>query len=150
MGGGLVADKVIEIAGFNRLFPEVETGVYVEGFGLSTRRSADTTTQIANGASLSAEIDCGSRVLGAILMPAAWDAANLTFQFATESGGTFVDLYDDAGTEYLVVAAASRAIALHQAAFKNVPFLKIRSGTAALPVNQTDDRDLTLVFSEAL
>lgn len=108
---------------------------------------AETVT-IASGASLSAEINCRGRVPKRIIMPAAWTAANLTFQTGLVTGGSFTDKYDPAGTEYLVVAAAGREIPLPYDAFAAIPFLKIRSGTAAAAVLQAADRTLTVVFWE--
>lgn len=102
---------------------------------------------IAINASLSAEIDLGtSKVLCGIIMPAAWDAAGLTFQAAAASGGTFANLYDQYGTEKAMVAAASRYIPLDDPGFwLGVRYLKVRSGTAASAVNQTAARTITLV-----
>lgn len=107
------------------------------------------TVVIASGASLSAEIDCRGRVLAEIQMPATWTAANLTFQYATAAGGSYANMYDPAGTEYTVVAAAASGITMALAAFAGKPFLKIRSGTAGAAVAQGADRTLTLVFREA-
>jgi hypothetical protein len=107
------------------------------------------TVVIANGATgLSGEVDLQGYKLAAIQMPAAWQAANLTFLGATESGGTFQSVYDDSGTEVTVAAAASRCIVIDAAAmsFAALRFLKFRSGTAATPVNQTADRTLTLIL----
>lgn len=103
------------------------------------------TVVIASGASLSAEIDLRGRLLTEIQMPGAWTAANLTFTDAYASGGSFGAMYDDAGTEYTVVAAASRNITVNPNAFRK-PFLKVRSGTASAAVNQGADRTLTLLF----
>lgn len=106
------------------------------------------TVTIGSGASLSGEVDLEGYKLAAIIMPAAWTAANLTFQASDASAGTFADVYDDAGTEVSVTAAVSRAIGMDAAmpelaAFR---FLKIRSGTTATPVAQGADRTLTLVL----
>lgn len=114
----------------------------------ATGNTRTITATIANAASLSGEIDLEGFKLAAIIMPAAWDAANLTFQASDVSGGTFQNVFDDAGTETTVTAAVSRSIGMDAAmpelaAFR---FLKIRSGTSALPVNQTAARTLTLVL----
>lgn len=100
---------------------------------------------IANGASLSGAIDLENFRLGRIIIPAAWTAANLTFQTSPDDG-TYSDLYDAAGYEYtIVVGGASRAIIVPLADFIGIRFLKIRSGTAGVAVNQAADRVLTLV-----
>lgn len=99
---------------------------------------------IANGASLSNGIDIGTKTLLAIHMPALWTAANLTFQ-ASEDGVTYDDLYDGVGTEKTIVVGATRYIYLTPADWVGVPYLKIRSGTASVPVNQGAARSITLV-----
>jgi hypothetical protein len=78
-------------------------------------------------------------------MPAAWTAASLTFQGSAD-GTTYGDLYD-AGTEMSTAAGASRVIHLDWTKFVGLRFLKIRSGTTGVPVNQGGDRVLTLVLS---
>lgn len=106
------------------------------------------TVTIANGASLSGELPVGRgcTVVG-IVMPAAWTAANLTFQ-ASHDGTTFNNLYDN-GTEYTITAAISRYIAVDPNKFDSISRLKVRSGTAGAPVNQTGaDRAITLVVRD--
>lgn len=103
-----------------------------------------TGATIANGTSLSATVDIGGTTLAGIVMPAAWDAANLTFQ-ASHDGTSFNNLYDALGGEKTVTAAASRFIALDPADFAGVRYLKLRSGTSGTPVNQTVNRTVTLL-----
>lgn len=90
---------------------------------------------IANGASLSSAIDLDENGIVALQMPSAWTAANLTFQ-GSYDGVTFADVYDSAGTELSVTAAASRYIVLTPATFAGLRHLKVRSGTTGTPVNQ--------------
>lgn len=104
---------------------------------------------IANAASLSGEVDLEAYRLVGIHMPAAWTAANLTFQAAPASAGTFNDVTDDAGVEVLVTAAAAKAIVIGtatKAAIGLLRFIKIRSGTGATPVAQGAERILTLIL----
>lgn len=98
---------------------------------------------IANGASLSDAVDITAGLLIAIQMPAAWTAAVLTFQ-ASHDGVTFADVYDSAGAERSVTVAAGRHVTLDTANF-GMRFVKVRSGTAAAPVNQGAQRVLQLV-----
>ena len=105
------------------------------------------TVVIASGASLSGVLSLVGKTLTDIIMPSAWTAANLTFQYSDSENGTFVDMYDDAGTEYLVVAGASRGISLDPRAFVGKNFLKIRSGTSGTPVNQGAARTLTCILA---
>lgn len=118
------------------------------GTAVSYADSTDIlTATIANGASLSGEIDLGDHKILLIYMPAAWTAANLTFQVANVSGGTFQDLYDDGGVEVNVTAAVSRAIGidLNAGPLAGARFIKIRSGTTGTPVNQGAARSIVLV-----
>lgn len=116
------------------------------------RRNQTKPVVIANGASLSGAVSCEGQTLVGIQMPAAWTAAALTFQVATDSAtGTFQDAYDDGGTEISVTAAASHFIPINTLAkqLRNVRFLKVRSGTGGVPVNQAAARTLVLVFADA-
>jgi hypothetical protein len=76
-------------------------------------------------------------------MPAAWTAANLTFQ-VSHDGTNFFNLYDKDGTEYTVTADASRAIILPLSDWVGIEHLKIRSGTAAAAVNQGAERTIVI------
>lgn len=111
--------------------------------------SAVLTATIANGASLSDEIDMGGYNLLGIIMPAAWDAAAITFAASDATGGTFVPVYDDAGAEISVTAAAGHAIGiattLKAGSLAPFRFVKLRSGTAGAAVNQTAQRTLLVV-----
>ena len=80
----------------------------------------------------------------AILMPSAWTTAGLTFQVSVD-GTTFFNLYDDSGAEVSVSTAANRAVYIPAAYFWGMRFLKVRSGTAAAPVNQGAARTLQVV-----
>lgn len=107
-------------------------------------RIETVSATIASGQSLSGAVNlAGCRLVG-LVMPAAWTAASLTFQ-VSHDGTTYNDLYDDAGNEYTVVAAASRYIGLVGMDWEAVRFLKVRSGTAATPVNQAAQRVIVLV-----
>jgi len=103
---------------------------------------------IANAASLSGEVDLGGASRIAIQMPAAWTAANLTFQASDESGGTFADVVNDAGTEIVVTATISQVIVIVTALkeLAGLRFIKIRSGTSATPVAQGAERVLKVLL----
>lgn len=100
---------------------------------------------IAINDSLSAAIDLGTARLGRIAMPAGWNAANLTLQTSVD-GVTFNNLHKDDGTEYTITAAAGRSILVPLADMLSVRYLKLRSGTSALPVVQTAARSIVLVL----
>lgn len=102
---------------------------------------------IANGASVSSAIDLGDAQLTAIWMPAAWTAASITFEVSLD-GTTWRQLYFGAGV--LTVAAAGGAAANLTFALARDPFIgwryvRIRSGTTAVPVNQLAERELFAV-----
>lgn len=104
---------------------------------------------VANGASLSNTIKLEGRALSGILIPSAWTTANLTFQGAVEddsdASATYFNLYDAAGIEMQVVAAASRLVILDPVDFASIRWLKVRSGTSGSAVNQGADRDIYLM-----
>jgi len=99
---------------------------------------------IANGASLSAAIALSpDMAVVSIQMPAAWTTANLTFQGGAD-GVTYADLYKLDGTEYSVVAAASRYVKVPLGDLLGMAYLRVRSGTTGTPVNQGAARTLLL------
>lgn len=105
---------------------------------------------ILNGQSLSGLIQIGAGDLVAVEMPAVWTAAAITFQTSSD-GVTFQNLFDDAGVEIKLVVAASQNIAIGEGAnakaehFRGAAYIKIRSGTSAVPVAQAQNSTVTLV-----
>lgn len=108
-------------------------------------RTIDVT--IANAGTISAAVSVGDLTPVAIIMPATWTSAVLTFSMCPTSGGTFNDLYDGvgAGAEYTLTVAASRRVAIDPQMFLGVGFLKVRSGTGGSTVAQGGARTLSLV-----
>lgn len=103
---------------------------------------------IANGTSLSAAVNLANQRLYAIQMPAAWDAAALTFQ-GSYDGVTFANVYDVTNAELSYTVAAARFYVLPSTPLLiGLKFLKVRSGPSATPVNQTADRFLQLISAE--
>lgn len=103
---------------------------------------------IANGAAITAtgfDVGVGAFVTG-ILMPASWTAASLSFQVSIDSAN-FYDLYDTAGSEVVVAAAASRVITVPATLLLGFRYIKVRSGTTGTPVNQGADRTITLIVN---
>lgn len=80
----------------------------------------------------------------AIVTPATWTAADLTFQ-VSHDGATWRNLYDDEGNEVTVTAAASRMIRLYPEEWAAFKWLKLRSGTSGSPVTQAADRILSVL-----
>lgn len=101
------------------------------------------TAAITSGQSLSAEADLGNGVLVGIAMPAAWDAASLSYQVTTD-GTTWLEMQStSAAISY--TAAAGQYIAVDPALWRGVVAVKVRSGTLGAPVNQTANRTISLV-----
>jgi hypothetical protein len=101
---------------------------------------------IASGGSLSGAANLGSGKLVGIIMPASWTAADLTFN-VTADGTNYFNLYDDVVERTIpsAAAAASHFIGLDYRQWLMVQGIKVRSGTAGIPVNQGADRIITLV-----
>lgn len=100
---------------------------------------------IANGASVSGDIDLGTARLGRIAMPAAWTSADLTLQTSFD-GIAWNNLYDKDGSEYAIKADAARSVLIPLSDMLSVRYLRIRSGTSATPVAQVAARSLVLVL----
>ncbi len=103
---------------------------------------------IDNGAALSDAVDLGGHTLVGIRMPAAWTAAVMTFQAADPTGagaGTFYEVYDSDGNDREYTVTASDYIPVDPGLWLGVQHLKVRSGTAASPVNQGAERVVILL-----
>lgn len=103
------------------------------------------TATIPSGQSLSGKVDLGQPTLLGLLLPAAWDAAKVSFAVSPDDV-TYGPLFTVAG-EYASAAAqaAGDFLAVDPSAFYGARFLKVRSGTSGTPVTQTADRTLTLI-----
>lgn len=117
------------------------------GLPVRSQRSASLTTTIATGATgLSGAIDLDTGTLSALIMPAAWTAAGLSFQISVD-GTNFFDFYDKTNAEITMSVAASRAYQLDPSNWLGIRYMKIRSGTTGTPVNQAASRTITLLTS---
>jgi hypothetical protein len=110
------------------------------------------------GESLSDAVDCtGSLRIARVIMPPEWDNADLTFQVSPD-GTAWHDLYNvtipagsgtaDAYRTFQAVVFKPRAgsIIVVPAGFGvDVSWLKVRSGTAIVPVVQSADREFSFV-----
>lgn len=105
------------------------------------------TVTILSGASLSDSISLENRHLMSIIIPAAWTAAALTFQFSTDD----VNYYNAFSltaelTANTTAAAAGQIVNIPSTdAFHSARYLKIRSGTSGTAVVQAATRILTVV-----
>jgi hypothetical protein len=98
-----------------------------------------TPAAIAGGTSLSGPVALGALTLVGLSMPATWTAAALTFQVSPDGGATWQALFDGAGNEVAVQAAAGQFVvplAMPSYLWRGINMIRVRSGTAAAPVNQ--------------
>lgn len=113
--------------------------------GASVR--AGTVLTIPASGSVSPAIDLTSTCLLGFLAPAAWDTAALTLEVSNDGTTWASALYDSLGTPAgtwsgVVVNAAYAVDVLTMFPFK---FVRVRSGTTATPVNQTANRNFTML-----
>lgn len=101
---------------------------------------------LAEASALTGAINLGGLRLFAIIMPADWTSANLTFQMSPDAGNTWVNVMDQNGSEIVAVAGTSRCIVLDPTQFAAFQHLRLRSGTASASVNQTASREVTLLL----
>ena len=113
------------------------------------KRVASAT--IANGGSLSGVILLEGLVLVSIQMPAAWTAADLTFD-GTVDGVNYFPVFDDAAAEVKVPAAAMATlvgkVCVNASILEKLSGLyaiKLRSGVTGAVVAQGADRTFKLI-----
>ena len=109
----------------------------------STRGITSTTATIANGAQTSGVVSTGGLTISSIKTPATLNTiTSLTFTVCETSGGTYVPLYDETGTQLSLTVAAGRAYALPLYWFAGWQYVKLIPNVAA-----TADRafDLQLI-----
>jgi len=111
-----------------------------------------TTLIIPNGTAISNSVKLGGAGISGIFMPAVWSAAGLGFS-VSQDDVTYFGLFDEAGAEISLVVAAATYVQLTNlsrfAGFSADLFLKVRSGTIAVPVNQGAARTLLLTTTPA-
>ena len=108
------------------------------------------TTTITAGQSLSDAVPLGVKVLVGLSFDENWTSptGGVTFQVSSD-GVTFQEYYDGvAGTEILVPASAAKSNQFVAMSNINqwgaVKLIKVRSGTAAAPVNQSSTTTITV------
>jgi hypothetical protein len=99
---------------------------------------------IPNGTALSPAFTLNGEDLIGILMPAAWTAANITFQTSPDAV-TWANVFDQGGVEVVLTSpAATNYIYLTPLVANGFLYIRLRSGTNALAVNQGADRIMTV------
>jgi len=103
---------------------------------------------IAAGQSLSAQVDIGAGKLAGIYFPANWTTAAPTFQVSPDGGATWYEHFSYNGSETVFGydSGAAAYLAVDQTLWQGVVSLKVRSGTAATPINQAGTVTLQLVL----
>ncbi len=110
---------------------------------------ANIPVPINAGVSSTEGIDTAATTILGIVMPAGWDAADITI-LTSHDDVTYQPLYDDSGEYVISTAAAGRNIVLEPDVLAGWRFIRIRSGTDAVPVNQTAIRTLILIVRTLL
>ncbi len=108
---------------------------------------------IAAGQSLSGPVSLGAFTLVGISMPTAWTTASLTFQASPDGGTTWQDIYDGAGNEVMITAAAQQFVMLPNFPsydWRGINMLQVRSGTTGAPVNQVAAAVVNLITRSAM
>lgn len=116
-----------------------------KGQVVSAGLPSSVVAAITNGQSLSAAVEVQGKLVG-LIVPAAWTAAGLSFQGSID-GTNFFDIYDD-GVERQIASAnvaINRLLSLDLNDWLPVQWIKVRSGTAAVPVAQGALRNIVLI-----
>lgn len=100
------------------------------------------TDQIAGGQPFSVGFKINGNEVVGLIMPSAWDAAGITLQGSVDNV-TWVNLFDTAGSEITLQAAASRYIVIPATLLPGLEWIRARSGTSGTPVAQITSRTLT-------
>lgn len=108
-----------------------------------------TSVVIPSGQSQSTGYNFSGQFIYKFVFPAAWTTAVLTFLESESQNGTYTPVYSDTMERSLTTAAASRSIRVLPQDYWGVKWLRLRSGTAATPVNQGANATI-LVYSYVL
>lgn len=113
---------------------------------ISTRQAKQVT--ILTGASVSDSIDLGTELVNAFSMPAAWTAASISLEVSNDNTnwiGTVFD-YTNIQAGLYTAPVAGAAYAIDVVTFAAFRYVRFRSGTMAVPVNQAADRTITCYY----
>lgn len=103
---------------------------------------------IANGASLSGVVELKGLRPVALIMPAGWTTAYVTFQTA-RADANYANAKDSDGSEITTTQlVASQVYPLsqrHQIELMHADYIKVRSGTSGTPTTQSSGDDVVLV-----
>jgi hypothetical protein len=74
-----------------------------------------------------------------------WTTADITFQLSHD-GNSWYELIDEYGNAVSVIPAVNSVVALPIDQMLDIKYLRLRSGTVSVPVQQTERRTLKLVY----
>ncbi len=100
---------------------------------------------IAAGASLSGEVDLGACTLCGIVLPAALNTGNLSFQVSVDGGLTWNELAMAIGGYISYPMGNSLYLAVDPTLWRGINAVKVRTGAAASPVVQAAQVIITLI-----
>lgn len=112
--------------------------------------STNRIATIADGASLSGAIDVLGWEVVSIEQAASCEGTKFSFQGSLD-GVTFVDLYDETGTEISVTKSATLAQILYlkqDIRLRGFSQIKIRSGLTGAATNQTGDASILVGLAQ--
>lgn len=89
-----------------------------------------TVLTIANGATLSGNLDAAGMHIVGIAMPAAWTAASLGFDVSFDDAGTWLQVRDSNGLLIALTVNASEYIALPPALLPTIGLMRLRASVA--------------------
>jgi hypothetical protein len=93
---------------------------------------------IVSGQSLSCQVNIGSWVLCGMVVPSTWTTGSISLQASPDGGTTWAELYNSSGIGIGASSVNGGYVALDATALRGVRSLKVRSGSAASPVNQSN------------
>jgi hypothetical protein len=104
---------------------------------------------IANGASVSDALPCGNARAIAVVLPNPWTAADVGVEVSTDGGATWAPMFDNAGNEYAIkaAAAAARFVVLSLQDWLGVTYFRLASGPSTARVNQGAQRQIVVVLA---
>jgi len=111
---------------------------------MSCRMSYTQNAAILAGADLSSVISWHDYAYGILHMPAAWTAADIGFQVASELDGTYQPLYDDAGALVEISSPAVDQAHVVPLGVLAARFVKLWSQSGGGGVNQVAERALSV------
>jgi len=109
--------------------------------GLDLVHSIDVV--IANAASLSGAVNLKGLALCGFIMPAAWTAAGVAFNVSID--GTNYNYLCWGGSEVAETVDVDQHVSVDPVKFLSAKYVKVLSGTSAVPVAQDAERTIKLL-----